>query len=150
MFAMANAVKMQHGDVGTLESKLFEVETGFKVTIPYETQAKSVRINGFEEADEASNGCFAVTVSESGTPSTVITFLEGNVAVGDTIRVAYRRRVNTRPVPPAWNPDRMPWGCALNIVNCLHTQNELRLYVHLFGVNAPSDLWLPTKGFRIF
>ena len=67
---MANAVKMQHGDVGTLESKLFEVETGFKVTIPYETQAKSVRINGFEEADEASNGCFAVAVSESGTPST--------------------------------------------------------------------------------
>ena len=57
-------------------------------------RAAHVRINGFEEADEASNGCFAVAVSENGTPSTVITFLEGNVAVGDTIRVAYRRRVN--------------------------------------------------------
>lgn len=92
MFAMANAVKMQHGDVGTLESKLFEVENGFKVTIPYETQAKSVRINGFAEADTASNGCFTAVVSESGTPSTVITFFEGNVSVGDTIRVAYQRR----------------------------------------------------------
>ena len=94
MFAMANAVRLQRGDVGTLESKLFEVENGFKITIPYETQAKSVRISGFEEADEASNGCFAVAISEGGTPSTVVTFLEGNVAVGDTLRVAYRRRVN--------------------------------------------------------
>ena len=124
MFAMANAVKMQHGDVGTLESKLFEVETGFKVTIPYETQAKSVRINGFEEADEASNGCFAVTVSESGTPSTVITFLEGNVAVGDTIRVAYRCRVN---------------GASLATVKTNSTTAKGSLYAHWPVYSSGTD-----------
>lgn len=124
MFAMANAVKMQHGDVGTLESKLFEVETGFKVTIPYETQAKSVRINGFEEADEASNGCFAVAVSESGTPSTVITFLERNVAVGDTIRVAYRRRVN---------------GASLATVKTNSTTAKGSLYAHWPVYSSGTD-----------
>ena len=124
MFAMANAVKMQHGDVGTLESKLFEVETGFKVTIPYETQAKSVRINGFEEADEASNGYFAVTVSESGTPSTVMTFLEGNVAVGDTIRVAYRRRVN---------------GASLATVKTNSTTAKGSLYAHWPVYSSGTD-----------
>ena len=124
MFAMANAVKMQHGDVGTLESKLFEVETGLKITIPYETQAKSVRINGFAEADTASNGCFAVAASESGTPSTTITFFEGNVSVGDTIRVAYCRRVN---------------GASLATVKTNSTTAKGSLYAHWPVYSSGTD-----------
>ena len=33
-------------------------------------------------------------MTTEGTPSTTITFFTGDVAVGDTLRVAYRRRVN--------------------------------------------------------
>ena len=59
---MANAVSMTHGDVATLESKLYEVETGPKIKIPYEVQKGSVRIDGFEETDsEATTGKFTVT-----------------------------------------------------------------------------------------
>lgn len=95
---MANAVSMKQGDVATLESKLYEVKAGLKITVPYEVQAKSVRISGFEEADTAAAGKFTVTAATEGTPSTDVTFFEGDVAVGDTVRVAYRRRVNAASV----------------------------------------------------
>ena len=55
MFAMANAVKMKQGDVSTLESRLYDVETGRKITLPYEVRTGSVKINGFTEAAEASS-----------------------------------------------------------------------------------------------
>ena len=89
MFAMANAVKMVKGDVATLESRLYEVATGLKITLPYEVQEKSVRINGFEEAAEAAEGKFSVVITTTGegAPNTVITFAENDVAVGDTLRV---------------------------------------------------------------
>lgn len=91
---MANAVTMKQADVATLESKLYEVAEGPKIVIPYETQAGSVKINGFEAAEAAAAGKFSVEVVSEDTPSTTITFFEGDVAVGDTLRVAYRRRVN--------------------------------------------------------
>ena len=94
MFAMANAVIMKQADVATLESKLYEVAEGSKIVIPYETQAGSVKINGFEAAEAAAAGKFSVEVVSEDAPSTTITFFEGDVAVGDTLRVAYRRRVN--------------------------------------------------------
>ena len=94
MFAMANAVTMKQADVATLESKLYEVAEGSKIVIPYETQAGSVKINGFEAAEAAAAGKFSVEVVSEDAPSTTITFFEGDVAVGDTLRVAYRRRVN--------------------------------------------------------
>ena len=76
MFAMANAVQMVKGDVATLESKLYEVTTGLKVTLPYEVQENSVRINGFTEAAEAAAGKFNVVITTTGdnAPNTVITF----------------------------------------------------------------------------
>lgn len=91
---MANAVTMKQADVATLESKLYEVAEGSKIVIPYETQAGSVKINGFEAAEAAAAGKFSVEVVSEDAPSTTITFFEGDVAVGDTLRVAYRRRVN--------------------------------------------------------
>ena len=59
MFAMANAVAIKQADVSTLESRLYEVAEGLTVTIPYEVQAKSVRISGFDEAEAAAAGKFA-------------------------------------------------------------------------------------------
>ena len=94
MFAMANAVNMVQTDAATLESKLYAVGEGLKIVIPYETQTGSVRIRGFEAASEAAAGKFSVAVVTEDTPSTTITFFTGDVAVGDTLRVAYRRRVN--------------------------------------------------------
>ena len=67
---MANAVAMKKADVATLESKLYEVSDDLTITIPYETQTGSVRINGFEAATEAATGKFTVAVVSEGTPST--------------------------------------------------------------------------------
>ena len=50
---MANAVSMTQTDAATLESKLYAVTEGLKIALPYETQVGSVRIRGFEAAEEA-------------------------------------------------------------------------------------------------
>lgn len=85
---MANAVTMREGDIGTLESKRFEVDSDLKITIPYETQPSSIRIRGFETADVAAPGEIEVTVTTGATPKTIITFDDGDVSEGDTLRVA--------------------------------------------------------------
>lgn len=96
MFQMANATTITDGDFGTLESKRFEVGTGLKITIPYECQAGSVKIRGLEEATTAAAGKFTVAITAATAEtagSTEVTLYEGDAAVGDTIRVSYRRRV---------------------------------------------------------
>ncbi len=79
-----------------LESNRFDVETGLKINIPYEVKSGSVYIRGLEEAAQAATGKFSVAITEA-TASTdgkaVITFYEGDVTVGQTVRVAYQRRV---------------------------------------------------------
>lgn len=98
MFAMANAVKMNECDIGTLESKLFEVGSDLTITIPYETQPSSIRIRGYEIAETAAAGKIKVTVTTGAAPKTLITFDAGDATEGDTLRVAYRRRVNNATV----------------------------------------------------
>lgn len=96
MFSMANAGDSIEGDVGTLETKRYEVEEGLKVNIPYEVQEGSVKIRGMEAAEEAAAGKFAVKITaataEAG-GTTELTFNAGDATVGDTVRVSYRRRV---------------------------------------------------------
>ena len=96
MFSMANAGNAVEGDVGTLETKRFEVDKDLKIAIPYEVQAGSVKIRGMEEAEQAAAGKFSVKI----TPATAeadgkaeITFNAGDATEGDVIRVSYRRRV---------------------------------------------------------
>ena len=96
IFEMANGVSQEEGDFGMLESNRFDVEAGLKITIPYEVKSGSVIIRGLEEAGSAATGKFAVSITASTAStdgSTVITFYEGDVAVGDVVRVAYQRRV---------------------------------------------------------
>lgn len=96
MFEMANAVNGADGDFSTLETKYFDVEAGLKVTIPYEVQTGSVKINGQEEATTAAAGKFSVAITAASADTAgkaEVTFHEGDVTVGDTIRVSYRRRV---------------------------------------------------------
>jgi hypothetical protein len=96
MFGMANDAPLKPGDTSTLESKYFNVETGLKIAIPYQTKEKSVRIKGFTEAEAttAAAGKFAVNHGAGNPPKTEITFHTGDVKVGDKLRIAYRRRVN--------------------------------------------------------
>jgi len=96
IFEMANGVSQETGDFGMLESNRFDVESGLKITIPYEVKSGSVIIRGLEEAQSDAAGKFTVAITASAAStkgSTVITFHEGDVTVGQTIRVAYQRRV---------------------------------------------------------
>jgi len=134
---MANAVQMKQGDVATLESKLYEVKAGLKVTIPYETQAESVKINGFEQADTAATGKFSVASGDGDTPTTEITFHEGDIAVGDTIRIAYRRRVNGASMATVKTNSTTAkgalyahWPVYSSGTDC--TESSIKGYLHLF------------------
>lgn len=96
MFAMANAAKAIEGDVGTLETKRYEVGTGQTVTLPFEVQEGSVKIRGLALADEATAGSFSVDITAAtadAAGSTVITLAADDATAGDTIRISYRRRV---------------------------------------------------------
>lgn len=107
MFMMANAVNGSHGDYGTLETKLYDVKAGSNdslvITIPYQCEAGSVKIRGFEEETPeggatapTGTGKFIVAITAAGADtagSTVITFYTDDVVVDDTLRVSYRRRI---------------------------------------------------------
>ena len=134
---MANAVQMKQSDVSTLESKLYEVTTGLKITLPYEVQIDSVRINCFEKEDDAAAGKFSVVAGEGDAPTTVITFFEGDVAIGDTLRVAYRRRVNGASVATvktnsttAKGSQSAHWPDYSSGTDC--TESAVKGYLHLF------------------
>ena len=93
---MANGVSQVEGDFGMLESNRFDVGSGLKITIPYEVKSGSVIIRGLTEAAQAATGKFAVSITAATAAtsgSTEVTFYEGDVTVGQTIRVAYQRRV---------------------------------------------------------
>lgn len=137
MFAMANAVSMKQGDMATLESRLYEVKAGLKITLPFEVQEKSVRINGYTEADEAAAGKFAVKIATDTSPSTEITFFEGDVEAGDTLRVAYRRRVNGASVATVKTNSTTAkgalyahWPVYSSGTDC--TESAVKGYLHLF------------------
>lgn len=137
MFAMANAVSMKQGDMATLESRLYEVKAGLKITLPFEVQEKSVRINGYTEAAEAAAGKFAVKIATDTSPSTEITFFEGDVEAGDTLRVAYRRRVNGASVATVKTNSTTAkgalyahWPVYSSGTDC--TESAVKGYLHLF------------------
>lgn len=99
-------------------------------------QAGSVRINGFEQADTAAAGKFAVTAGTE-TPSAEITFHEGDVAVGDTMRVAYRRRVNGASVATVKTNSTTAkgalyahWPVYSSGTDC--TESAVKGYLHLY------------------
>ncbi|MDY5219970.1 MAG: hypothetical protein SPH82_05250 [Eubacteriales bacterium] len=134
---MANAVSMKQGDMATLESRLYEVKAGLKITLPFEVQEKSVRINGYTEAAEAAAGKFAVKIATDTSHSTEITFFEGDVETGDTLRVAYRRRVNGASVATVKTNSTTAkgalyahWPVYSSGTDC--TESAVKGYLHLF------------------
>ena len=96
MFEVANAASITEGDFGIVETARYDVATGLKVTIPYECQAGSVKVPGFEEAQADAEGKFVVTITAAtanAAGSTEVVFHTGDVAIGDTLRVSYKRRM---------------------------------------------------------
>ena len=96
IFEMANGVSTVEGDFGTFESSRYDVEAGLKITLPFEVQEGSVYIRGLEEASSVATNKYAVAITASGADTagaSVITFNSGDVEVGQTIRVGYKRRL---------------------------------------------------------
>lgn len=71
------------------------METGLKISMPFEAQPSSVLVRGLEYATTLAAGKYTVVfTAASGDvgPHTDITFNEGDVAVGDAVLVFYKRR----------------------------------------------------------
>lgn len=137
---MANAVAMTEADVGTLESRLYEVGDDLTIEIPYEVQKTSVKIRGFEQAETATAGAFSVTVTPGGpgvAPKTELTFHTGDMTEGDTVRVAYRRRVNSAKVATIRTNSTTAkgslyahWPVYSSGTDC--TESSVKGYLHLY------------------
>lgn len=111
MFGMAHSVPLVRKDTSTMESKLFNVGTGLTIEIPYQTKESSVKVKGFTQAETTPEaGKFAITHGTEGEPKTTLTFFAGDCAVGDRMRVAYRRRVNGASVATVLTNSRTATG----------------------------------------
>ena len=96
IFEMANAAEIEEGDFGSYESGRYAVETGGKITLPFEVKANSIKIRGLVEDSTAAAGKFSVAITASTASvegKTEITFHNTDASVGDTIRVVYQRRI---------------------------------------------------------
>lgn len=102
MFEMANATNLEQGDIGTRETKRFEVSDELTITLPYEVQEGSIEIKGMTEAEAPAEGetlaegtySVAITAAtEEADGQTVLTFNAADVTAGDMKRISYKRRV---------------------------------------------------------
>ena len=91
------------------------------------------------EAAEAAAGKFSVVITSTGegAPNTVITFAENDVAAGDTLRVAYRRRVNGASVATVKTNSTTAkgalyahWPVYSSGTDC--TESSVKGYLHLY------------------
>jgi hypothetical protein len=96
-----------------------------------------VKINGMESGETAAEGVFTVTASTEGTPETTLTFFAGDVAIGDTLRVAYRRRVNAASVATVKTNSSTAkgalyahWPVYSSGTDC--TESSVKGYLHLY------------------
>lgn len=97
MFAMANAVETKTEDYSVMTSKRFEVKTGLVIELPEDMDTDTIYINGFEKADAVSEGKYTLTAAAASDPAK-LTFNTGDVAVGDVIRIAYKRNIEDASV----------------------------------------------------
>lgn len=112
LFSMSHGVPITKRDTSTMESKHFAVGADHTIEIPYQTKEGSIRIKGFTEleGDTPEAGKFIVEHGTDSTAKTVITFDEDDCAIGDKMRVAYRRRVNSASVTTVQTSNRTATG----------------------------------------
>ena len=145
---MANATHQEEGDFGMLESDRFDVATGLKITMPFEVKSQSVVIRGLEEAAAAAAGKFKVEITASGAETagkTEITFAEGDVTVGQTVRVAYQRRlVGASKVPVKTTSTTAKgslyahWPIYSDGTNCADAGVKGILHLHIYRVRVTA------------
>lgn len=109
---MSHGVPIDQKDTSTVESKYFNVLAGLKIEIPFQTKEGTVKIKGFGhvDGDTPEAGKFAVEYGTSSAPKTVLVFEEDDCAVGDKMRVTYRRRVNNASVATVLTTNRSATG----------------------------------------
>lgn len=148
IFEMANGTKQVDGDFGVFESGRYEVADGLKIELPFEIKEGSANIRGLEEASAAAEGKFSVAI----TPATaevagkaVITFNQGDVTVGQTIRVGYQRRaVGAAKVPVKTTSTTAKgelyarWPLYSDGTNCADAAIKGMLHLHIFRVRVTA------------
>ena len=148
IFEMANAAKLVEGDFGTLESARYDVEAGLKITLPFEIKEGSAYIRGMEEASAAAAGKFKVEITASAAQTagaTVITFYEGDVTVGQTVRVCYKRRIVAGAKVPVKTTSTTAkgelfahWPIYSSGDNCADANVKGILHLHIFRVRVTA------------
>lgn len=142
IFEMANGVSTVEGDFGAFESARYDVESGLKVTLPFEVQENSVYIRGMEEASAVAANKYKVEITASGADTagaTVITFNTGDVTVGQTIRVSYKRRIVSSAKVPVLTTSTTAkgelwahWPLYSDGTSCADASQKGTLHLHLY------------------
>lgn len=138
MFAMANDVKTETKDYTVLTSGRFEVAADHTVELPEDCDTtETIYINGFEKDDAAATGKYAVTDAADGNPAK-ITFDEGDVNEGDTIRIAYKRKIEDANVVSVLTNSHTAKGSLTAVwpvyssgTDCTESAVKANLYVHI-------------------
>ena len=138
MFAMANGVVAEQVDSkSVLTSKRYEVETGLVLNIYEDIDKDTIFINGFEQGETLAAGKYTVTAGEGeNAPKFVVTFNAGDVTVGQTIRVAYDKKVAASVVSVLTNGTTAKgeltatWPVYSSGVDC--TEASVKSYLHIY------------------
>ena len=148
IFEMANAAKIVEGDFGVLESARYDVEDGLKINLPFEIKSGSAYIRGMEEASAVAAGKFKVEITASAAATagnTVITFNEGDVTVGQTVRVSYKRRIVSGAKVPVKTTSTTAkgelyahWPIYSAGDNCADAAVKGILHLHIFRVRVTA------------
>ena len=148
IFEMANGTTTVEGDFGMYESGRYDVVTGLQITLPFEVQEGSVKIRGLQEASAVAANKFKVTITTSAAAvdgSTLIEFNEGDVTVGQTIRVGYKRRIIASAKTPIKTTSTTAKGelfCHWNVysdgTSCADAAVKGILHLHVYRVRVTA------------
>lgn len=148
IFEMANGTTTVEGDFGMYESGRYDVTTGLKITLPFEVQEGSVKIRGLAEASAVASGKFTVAITASAAQvagSTVITFNEGDVTVGQTVRVGYKRRIISSAKTPVKTTSTtakgelyVHWNIFSDGTSCADAAVKGILHLHVYRVRVTA------------
>ena len=148
IFEMANGTKQVEGDFGVFDSDRYDVEDGLKITLPFEIKTGSANIRGLEEASDVAEGKFKVTITASTAQTagkTEIEFNDGDVTVGQTIRVGYQRRaVGASKVPVKTTSTTAKgelyarWPIYSDGTSCKDAAIKGILHLHIFRVRVTT------------
>lgn len=136
MFEMANATQPEEGTRVIRDCGFYEVKAGSTITIPHFVDVDSIRIDGFTKGEDAAAGVFA---AEATGTTTTITFNTGDVAVGETIMVSFKREIAESP------------GVAIK-TNTPSSKGELWMYFPIYsdGADCTEATVLGRAGVHIY